>query len=277
MGWVSKVSWESEQSWTKARQRALAEYRDFGFATVEQAVDSQSVGAFSKAIERIQAKAAELPGELEANLVFERDLPASRRNGIPSDEVGDSIFIIGDPVLFDPCFFHFVLHRKVVSLAIAALGSEEIECHFVNVTMKRPFVGSGVSWHRDFPNKYICPSTDRFLRIMLCLDDADRENGGSCFLPASHRCHDADDRDVESAMCEKSICSPVMPSGSLVLIHPLVLHGGPPNTSARLRRNLIVQWGRRGPGELGPERESLTGLGLADLRRLQRAMHKIRG
>jgi hypothetical protein len=54
-------------------------------------------------------------------------------------------------------------------------------------------------------------------------------------------------------------------AGAIVALHPLLVHGGPPNRSRRHRRLLITQWGhpdavlREGP------RESLTGLTVAEI------------
>lgn len=250
----------ARSSWVCRRRLALEEYRASGFAVVREAVDAPTVAILAEAVERIQRMASELPPELADRLVFERDLPASKRGGIPSDQVGDAVFIIGDPALFDPCFLEFVVHSQVLALAAGALESDNLECHLVNVTMKRPLVGSGIAWHRDFPNSYICPSTPRFVRIMLCLDDVDETNGASGFVAASHLVSKEErSKAIPQPPIEK-VSTPICPSGSLVLIHPLVLHGGPPNASRRARRNLVVQWGLRTGEEIGPEREALTGL-----------------
>jgi hypothetical protein len=65
------------------------------------------------------------------------------------------------------------------------------------------------------------------------------------------------------AVIETAICPP----GSVVAIHPKVVHGGPPNGSLRQRRNLIIQWGRAddpiATSAEGPE--TLTGLSVEQI------------
>ena len=103
----------------------------------------------------------------------------------------------------------------------------------------------------------------RFLRVMLCLDGMAEHGRATRFLAGSHRVDDG------YAVQEKrggarhrydpqhgvaAACAP----GDLVLIHPKVVHGGPTNTSALPRRNVIVQVGVAGM-ELVGERETVTG------------------
>jgi phytanoyl-CoA hydroxylase len=110
----------------------------------------------------------------------------------------------------------------------------------------------------------MCPQRSSFLRVMVCLDGMDEGNGGTCFVPGSHLVS-----DDEAAAMERTTTEPpssdvevaTCPPGSLVFIHPKVLHGGSRNASDRPRRNLIAQWGPAdAPVCLYSEAESLTGL-----------------
>lgn len=124
-------------------------------------------------------------------LTFERDLPVERRCGIPASEVGDAIFILGDPVAFDDVFWKVLRQPWVIAAVQEAVGTRDVAAHFMNVTIKHPRFGRGVGWHRDYPDNYASPATSCFVRAMLCLDGMSETGGATAFLPGSHYLDDA--------------------------------------------------------------------------------------
>lgn len=223
-----------------------AAYDRDGFLVLERVFELAELEEARARLEEIQAGVAVLPQELARHLVMERDLPAAKREGTPAEATGDAIFIVGALPLFGSVFLRLLADRRVLEPLRALVGGD-LRYHFSNATIKYPRFGSGINWHRDFPNRYICPERPSFLRVMLCLDDTDEDNGATRFRCGSHR--GAEEGGIRSAVC---------PAGSLVFIHPQVLHGGPVNRSARIRRNLIAQWGRADDPPRG-DREVLTG------------------
>ena len=229
-------------------EEARLAYHKNGFGIIPGGVSGERVEMAIAAIEDIQARVNDLPAALTEKLVMERDLPARKRGGIEPHETGDAIFIVNDLPVVLPELAALLIDSVLVGIVRRFLVTEDIRYHFSNVTMKRGRIGSGISWHRDFPNQYICPKRSSFLRMMVCLDGMDGENGVTQFVEGSHLISDeeavgavsslaaADPQAVVSTAC----CGP----GSLVLIHPKCVHGGAPNVSARHRRNVIVQWGR---------------------------------
>jgi len=218
-------------------------------------------------VETIQESVPRLSVGQCRNLVFERDLPARKRGGIPPEKTGAAIFIIGDPPAFDPTFARALLDPCLLTLARLLLESDDIRYHFSNVTMKRAGIGSGISWHRDFPNNYICPSRPTALRLMLCLDGMAAESGATSFVPGSHLMPEHWNQSP-SAIAERQPWKTIAcPPGSVIAIHPRVVHGGSPNPTDRHRRNLIVQWGRADDLVAPPADaiESLCGLSVAEI------------
>ncbi len=239
------------------------DYLQKGCAVLDELLPRGAVDAIGALIADIQSKVRSLPPSLAEHLVMERDLP--RRNG---DEAyaGDSIFILGSPPAFHPDFAALAIHPIITGLVRALLQTDAIVYHFSNVTTKRPAAGRAISWHRDFPNQYVSQAVPRFLRVMVCLDGMTRENGATAFIPGSHLVSDEDAGDkplarrvAETRQAEHAICGP----GSLVLIHPKVVHGGGRNVSRQSRRNFVVQWGDAGVPLSTDNREILTGLGVA--------------
>jgi ectoine hydroxylase-related dioxygenase (phytanoyl-CoA dioxygenase family) len=136
----------------------------------------------------------------------------------------------------------------------------------MNVTIKHPRFGRSISWHRDFPNSYVCTARARFVRLMLSLDGMDPDSGATAFVPGSHLVDDAEAAAAGSArrLAEEQagrvltvVCAP----GDMVVVHPKVVHGGGGNRSDRWRRNLIVQIGDADePVTVAEQRTSVTGL-----------------
>jgi ectoine hydroxylase-related dioxygenase (phytanoyl-CoA dioxygenase family) len=99
---------------------------------------------------------------------------------------------------------------------------------------------------------------------MVCLDGMAPESGATCFHAGSHDIPDPEARHQklnrtwplpDDARASTLCCKP----GQIVAIHPKVLHGGGMNTSAGMRRNVILQVGRPGAEVVTDNQESLTG------------------
>jgi ectoine hydroxylase-related dioxygenase (phytanoyl-CoA dioxygenase family) len=212
------------------------------------------------------------PQDRAARLVMERDLPSAQRDGRPVQKAGNAIFVIDDPPAFDPVFARIVVLPQLVAAVRHLLGSSDICLHFCNVTMKSPRVGSRINWHRDFPNRFMCPEHASFLRLMVCLDGMERENGATMIVPGSHRLTDGEARATPlpaAGVLQQTAVAVACGPGSAVFIHPKVIHGGPRNASSRHRRNLVVQWGRMDdPVRVGRDNaETLSNLDVGGIER----------
>lgn len=237
-----------------------------GYCVVRQAVPQPRVAAFRRAVNRVQAMVPDLPPMLRERLTLERDLPADRRGGIAAEEVGDAIFILGDPPAFDTIFATLLTEPAIPAAVQEALGRRDVVAHFMNVTIKHPRFGRAIGWHRDFPNRYACPPSSCFLRVMLCLDGMTEAGGATAFLPGSHRIDDAEAEALSASPIRQPPPSPgeavlaCCDPGDLVVIHPKVLHGGGINTSAAPRRNIVLQVGdAAAPLRNRPQQETLAG------------------
>jgi phytanoyl-CoA hydroxylase len=246
-------------------QATAAVFAARGYVIVPSAVADATVAATLAAVAAIEDAAGDLPDDLvERWLVLEpADTGGPEMTGASNRR---RIFIIGDPIRFRPDLAAVMTHPVSLQVACTLLGATGIRYHFGNVTTKQPGSTRAVSWHRDYPNRYMCPRGSSFVRVMLCLDGMDATNGATQFLPGSHLVsddeaiaaeHDGHAVNSSSGGVEVATC----PAGSLVFIHPKVLHGGPANLSGRPRRNIIVQWGiDDDPVCIYVDAESLTGV-----------------
>ncbi len=245
----------------------LQRYESAGYGVVTDAVPAHLLAAMGAWLASGEAAARRCSAQQQArDLVYEKDLPDAGRHGIPSTEVGDAIFILGDLCRYAPQFSALLRLPALVHACTLALDSTKLVAHFMNATTKHPRFGRAIGWHRDFPNGYLSGTDSRFLRVMVCLDGMAEHGGATRFLTGSHRVDDG------YAIAEKrggakhryaahhgvaAECAP----GYLVLIHPKVIHGGPANTSDVARRNVIVQVGVAEMILVG-EQETVTGCAL---------------
>lgn len=244
--------------------KELSEFEEFGYSICCGKIESFLISAIASAVDEVQASIEEISFSARTNLVLEKELLASRRGGIEACDVGNAIFIIGDPPTFHPIFNQLLDHQLVTRFAKTLLGSENLTAHFMNVTIKNPHIGRSIGWHRDYPNTYFSTKASDFIRLMICLDGMQIPNGATRFIRGSHRISDADARSQKESgtwpkHSENDGCAVECEPGQIVAIHSKILHGGGMNVSHRPRRNVILQVGLASAEIVTTNTESITG------------------
>ena len=241
----------------------IERYEADGFLVTGPVFPPQEIKTIIRSVDALCERAAR-DSAMAEHCVFERDQPKEKRGGIEVRDDDVSVFILGDLPRFCPEVLPVILNAQLAGLVSELLGASGIVTHFANLTAKTAGIGSGISWHRDFPNKFISPVTPEMVRTMICLDGMSPENGATTFLRGSHKTPGIQASSIteNDADIAAAVCAP----GGIVAIHPLVLHGGPPNTSSRPRRNIVIQWGRKGVPLATDNSESITGKTVEDLR-----------
>lgn len=252
----------------------LAAYERDGFAISSPLMNEGEIDRARETVDDLHRRA--LSGdepELSAVCVFERDQPERKRAGRSLSAGEDAVFILGDPTRFAPQLLQPIVNDALLRIVSQVLGTDFFVIHFANITSKAPEIGSGISWHRDYPNKYICPAEPRMVRTMICLDGMENGNGATHFIPGSHL--DGVEADLKGEDDLRAVVAHCVP-GAVAAIHPRVLHGGAPNATATPRRNIVVQWGTRDCPLVTEARESLTGLTVHQLRERVRSSGTVR-
>lgn len=152
------------------------------------------------------------------------------------------------PSLYDKTFEEFIRNPKLLDIVESTIGNNI--CAVNNIlNMKPPKVGSEIKWHQDFA---YMPHTNTSLVItVLFLDQATQHNGAICVCPTSHKkgfiSHRkqntfvgyVDDRIItdigEHQLLEIS-------KGSLLLMHPFLLHYSARNKSNKPRKVFISMY-----------------------------------
>ncbi len=250
-----------------------ASYDVDGYCVRRRLILPQVVGAAARAVDAIERIYPTMSTELCENIVSVAELPDGRFDPRQLPLRKDVPFIIGDPPSFSPEFLPILTARSLWSLAAALLNTDSPVYHFSNVTIKPPHFGPRMSWHRDFPNRYICPQTSRFLRALIALDDTDQENGCPEVVAGSHLISDDEVRAGRGATApaDGAVVAVDCRRGDVIFLHPKCLHGGGPNRSIRTRRVMVVQFGPADAPLVTSNVETYTGWTWQQLRHAGRA------
>lgn len=116
------------------------------------------------------------------------------------------------------------------------------------LNMKLPEFGSPVEWHQDWA--FYPHSNDDLLAVGVALDDMSTENGCLMVIPGSHKGkifdHHQDGRFVgavtEEGFVDEGAVEVHVKAGGVSIHHVRTLHASLPNTSARPRRLLLLQY-----------------------------------
>ncbi|MGW1071450.1 phytanoyl-CoA dioxygenase family protein [Streptomyces sp. NPDC002537] len=205
----------------------VKEYRENGFAVAERLFDPNEVAELNTAITEI--------------------LNVSDIGSVAEVEPGDNGMArrIWSPTKQHSAFERAAAHPELLDHVEALIG-HDILFHYSKLHLKAPQVGSVVDWHQDFAY-YPHTNTD-LVTALVYLDDTTTENSALQAVPGSHlrgladhyvdghfrgKVAGADAPDPAAAVAIEA------PAGSVVFIHPLLLHYSSPNRSDRYRRAFL--------------------------------------
>lgn len=240
----------------------ITNYKENGYSIINDMFPINLIDKLIGVIQDIQSNAKNFPDKLKKELLFESDLNSVNRGGIPADATDNAVFIIGDPIKFNPLFGELLNNNIFYHIGKNSLDTNNLIYHFMNVTVKHAIWGRSINWHRDFPNKYICTRNSSFFRIMICLDGMNENNGGVYVIPKSHIISDEDlDNRLNSLKVNQTTNTQLLRcgKGDVVLLHPKILHYSPINTSKKPRRNIVIQIGKGSATFITTTRETITG------------------
>ena len=240
-------------------------YNEQGFCIVRQVVSPAEVEALRGEVEAITKGYDRLPNSLKENILLLKDLSERQLGDLEPDTLGTVPYLIGELPAFSSTFTKAICQPRLWDAVKGVLECKTLHYHFSNVTMKPKRVGPKITWHRDYPNRYICPETSDFTRALVCLDGMSRENGCTRVVKGSHHISDEEARTGERlrdrTFSPEQVQDIVCEAGDAVLLHPKTIHGGDPNRSDKDRRNLIVQLGCADASFTTENTELFTGFG----------------
>ena len=185
-----------------------------GFAMVPGVLDPQEVRDLNLAMDRIYARQCEeVGGEAALRAINDAD-------------------VVRCLLAYDEAFLRLATHPMLIQAAKAILG-EAFVLIMQNGVINRPDrVQFQTRWHRDLNYQHWTSSRPIALSALVCLEDFNRETGGTVFLPSSHKVEPF----LSGDLTERLAVTPEAPAGSILLFDSMVFHRAGLNRSSRIRR-----------------------------------------
>lgn len=242
--------------------QAASIYQTDGYQVIANVVSEALCIQAIAAIERIKADYASLSATLQQKITLLTDLPP-RQFSEPQTDIPAIPYLIGELPAFGEAFLDLLLLPALWQHAAEILETETIVYHFSNVTNKPARVGPRLNWHRDFPNRYICPQTSHFTRLLIPLDGMNHCNGCTQIVKNSHRVTDEEAHTrlklSQVELLPEMIADIICVRGDIVFLHPKSIHGGGQNESDQHRRVVIFQFAIAGEPLATEHQELFTG------------------
>jgi ectoine hydroxylase-related dioxygenase (phytanoyl-CoA dioxygenase family) len=229
--------------------------RDFdenGFVIVENFLDAVRLENLRCALEKITNSTNSISSDLAGKLFFEREHvknnPHWYEGVLTAEDCGDSIRQIDDLPLFDTAFADLICYAPLLDVLEVLFASSEFSFNMMIARPKAARVGNGISngnFHRDTPFEDFTEANT--IVAILCLDDMAGENGGTQFIPASHKIPEQEARketwrDVEKdKLPPGEIVTARCPAGSGIFFDTKVLHAAGHNRSPFSRRTIQIE------------------------------------
>lgn len=164
---------------------------------------------------------------------------------------------------YSPAWARAIGHPRLVALLVELLGPL-VEFHHSTLHVKPPQTGHPFPMHQDFP--FYPHVDDRYVAVLVHLDDTRHENGEIRFVDGSHK----DGPRNHITISSQGVCDPHLPTdiwrledtvavpaqaGDVVFFNINTIHGSYINTTDEPRR--LVRVGYRHPGNKQEAGQSL--------------------
>jgi ectoine hydroxylase-related dioxygenase (phytanoyl-CoA dioxygenase family) len=215
-----------------------ASYAENGYLVIEDAIPRADIEAARAAVDEF----------------VERSRAVTENDAVYDLEPGHSAAEPRIRRLKAPCDLHPSLHKiglnDFVLDCVEDLIGPGVRFQASKLNMKAAGFGSPIEWHQDFA--FYPHTNDDLLALGVALDDCTLENGCMLMIPGSHRGpiynHHQDGIFLGAVHLEREGLDPAQAvpvpvrAGGITLHHCRMLHASAPNTSARPRRVLFVQF-----------------------------------
>ena len=189
--------------------------------------------------------------ETQCVQIGEHLITAAQRHRVATAYATGKVSFVPGLINYDQSFAAYLADSRVLALAEAMLGPH-VRISYTSATLNEP--GKARSkWHADWPfnQNGAChipaPYPDRIMHLtaLLMISPFSEENGGTLFVPGSHRnpTNPTDKRlDVDPNSAYPSELRITAPAGSMVLFDSRLWHCSPANPSDTVRMAIALRY-----------------------------------
>lgn len=206
-------------------------------------------------------------GESEINVIKNRidHYTSKHDHGVVYEDDGSTVRGIHGPHHNDDFFDRLIKDVRLLNLAEEYLGTK-CYLHQFKINCKSPFKGKSWPWHQDFPfwKEGDGILTSKLINIAVFIDDISMLHGPLCMIPKSHLLGNLSKKITNKNNWEDDVSSQLTyqvemhniqkltindnfefitgKAGDVFLFDPLVIHASGTNSSAYVRRLLILTY-----------------------------------
>ncbi|MDQ2946685.1 MAG: phytanoyl-CoA dioxygenase family protein [Acidobacteriota bacterium] len=196
--------------------RLVEEISVRGFAVMPQAIEADAILELSRRLDAVYAaQCNEVGGESVLLEMHDAD-------------------IVRCPLAYDDIFLSLARHPAVMELLRRLLGDNFVLLMQNGIINRPERVQAQTRWHRDLNYQHWVSTAPLAVSFLVCLEDFNKDTGGTVFLPASHKFAQFPSTDLVGA-CEATVDAP---SGSILIFDSMTFHRASINPSNRIRRGI---------------------------------------
>jgi ectoine hydroxylase-related dioxygenase (phytanoyl-CoA dioxygenase family) len=196
--------------------RCVEELSILGFTVIEDVIVGEELDVLRAKLDRVyQVQRAEVAPEFELEDIQEENQ-------------------VRAPLCYDDSFLEVAASARIIDIVRRVLGKYFL-IHLQIGILNQPGVENRQSvWHRDLLYHDFVISRPLAVSAMLCLDDFNRDTGGTLIVPFSHKT----ERLPSTEFVDKHAVTIEAKAGSVFLMDSMSIHKAGFNSSHRPRRGL---------------------------------------
>lgn len=181
---------------------------ELGFCTIENVLNLSTIQVYKKKLQNIY--------DIQTNEFGIQKLETIKENNI-----------VRSPLLYDKSFLQIIYNETIIKIVKKILGEHAILSLQNSIIIPPNEKHHQSFFHRDIIHQDFTTSKPIGINLYFCLDDYSESNGGTCFIPFSHKMEKMPDSYKE--------VYPEVTAGSIILFDSMIYHKAGVNTSSNYR------------------------------------------
>jgi len=195
----------------KINKKNKSELEENGFTIIDNYLSNDEIIDLKNRIDQVQKKQIDEFGLNNLKLIGEENL-------------------VRCPFLYDNFFLNFIINEKGINIIRELLGNYAILSLQNSIVIPPHMKHHQSFYHRDIIYQDFTSSKHLGINFYYCLDDYSDKNGGTCFIPRSHKMENFPEKYIE--------ITPEVKAGSIIIFDSMIYHKAGENKSDNYRYGL---------------------------------------
>lgn len=173
------------------------DFYNYGFQIIENVLEKKQIDIYKEALLKIYKEQI-------------------RRFGLENTRAINEENLVRSPFLYDEIFYELFLSKSILNIVNDILGDHAILSLQNAIMVSKQQKHNQTFYHRDIIYQDFVSSKPLGINVYYCLDDYNKENGGTSFLVGSHK--------QNSLNYDSKEITPQVNAGSIILFDSMIYH-----------------------------------------------------